>query len=149
MSRRRPAWRAAVVLGMLFLVTAGAAVATQRLKDDPALIRRAYVTAVFSPNHDGWHDRATIRLIPGEHDRLAVTIIDAHGHAVRHLARARGAHSKRFVRFRWYGVTDAGRPAPAGTYRVRVGLRRRGGTVVLQDAIRLSRRGAHGRRVTR
>jgi hypothetical protein len=148
-SRRRPAWRAAVVLGILFLATAAAAVAAQRLKDDPALVRRVHVTPLFSPNGDGWRDRATVRLIPGQTDRLAVTVLDGQGHVVRHVARARHARRRRFVRFRWYGRTDGGRPAPAGTYRVRVVLHRRGHAVTLRDAIRLSRRAAHGGRAAR
>ncbi|HEU4974018.1 MAG TPA: FlgD immunoglobulin-like domain containing protein [Baekduia sp.] len=149
MSPRRPLWRPAIVLGILFVATAGAAVVTQRLKDDPALLRRVHVTPLISPNGDGWRDYATIRLIPGQTDRLAVTVLDADGHVVRRLARHRRARSGHFVRFRWHGGTGGGRPAPAGTYEVRVALRHRGRVVTLQQPIRLSRRPPHARGVSR
>ena len=77
---------------------------------------------------------------------MSATVRDADGHVVRHLADHRRAKKGRFVRLRWYGRTDAGRPAPAGTYHVQVVLHRRGRTVDVQDGIRLSRRAAHGSR---
>lgn len=145
MSHRRPAWRAAIVLGLLFLGTAAAALATQRLKDDAALVRRLHVTPLISPNGDGWQDRATIRFIPGRSDRVNATIRDADGDVVRHLADRRRAKKGRFLRLRWYGRDDAGRRVPAGTYHVQLVLHRRDRTVDVQDTIRVSRRPAHAR----
>jgi hypothetical protein len=145
-SHRPPAWRAAVVLGLLFLATAAAALATQRLKDDAALVRRLHVTPTISPNGDGWRDRATIRFIPGRSDVISATIRDADGDVVRHLVQRRRVKKGRFVRLRWHGRDDAGRVVGRGAYHAQVVLHRRGRTVDVQDPIRVSRRPAHGSR---
>jgi FlgD Ig-like domain len=134
---------AALVLGALALATVVAAVLVQRAKDAPALVRDVAVTPVFTPNGDGVHDRAAIRLTPGRRDRVSLTILDAQGRAVRHLVRGRPKRRGRELRARWAGRTDAGAPAPDGTYRVRVELPRRGRELELLDTIRL--RGGRGR----
>jgi flagellar hook assembly protein FlgD len=58
---------------------------------------------------------------------------------VRQLVRERHLGSHRRVRLRWHGRTDAGTPAPEGTYTVRVSLRRRGRTIDLLERTRLRR----------
>ena len=127
----------AAVLAMLALATLVAVVLVQRSKDAPALVRRVTVTHAFSPDGDGVRDRARIGLEPGRTDRVAVTIIDADGHAVRHLVRGRRKRAGRRLRARWDGRTDAGALAPPGVYRVEVGLPRRGRELELIDTIRL------------
>jgi hypothetical protein len=134
---------AALVLGALALATVVAAVLVQRAKDAPALVRDVAVTPVFTPNGDGVHDRAAIRLTPGRRDRVSLTVLDAEGRAVRHLVRGRPKRAGRTLRARWRGRSDGGSPAPDGTYRVRVTLPRRGRELELLDTIRL-RRGRGG-----
>jgi flagellar hook assembly protein FlgD len=133
----------ALVLAALALATVVAAVIVQRAKDAPALVRQVTVTRTFSPDGDGVADRARIGLEPGRRDRVSLTILDARGRAVRHLVRGRRKRAGRRLRARWDGRTDAGTRAPAGVYRVRVDLPRRGRDLVLVDTIRL-RAGAAG-----
>ena len=56
---------------------------------------------------------------------------------MRHLVRGRPKRAGRRLRARWDGRTNAGALAPAGVYRVRVALARRGRELELVDAIRL------------
>jgi hypothetical protein len=130
---RAGAW----VLGVLAVATVTAAIAVQRRKDEPALVRDVHVTRTFSPDGDGVRDRARIRFEPGRRDRVSLTILDARGRAVRHLVRGRRKRAGRPLRARWGGRTDAGALAPAGVYRVRVRLPRRGRAVELIPSIRL------------
>jgi FlgD Ig-like domain len=138
--------RAQLVMGALFVATLCAIVATQRLKDAPALLRRVHVTPVFTPNGDGWRDRVAVRFLVGRSDEVSVAVLDRHGRVVRRLADRRPLSKGRFLRVYWDGRTAAGGPAPPGTYRVRVRLDRRGRTIVLTQHARLSDRPAHGRR---
>lgn len=130
---RAGAW----VLGVLAVATVVAAIAVQRRKDQPALVRDVRVTQAFSPNGDGVRDRAGISFEPGRRDRVSLTIVDGEGRAVRHLVRSRRRRAGRPLRARWGGRTDAGALAPAGTYRVRVALPRRGRELDLVPSIRL------------
>jgi hypothetical protein len=136
---------AQLILGLLAVATLCAIVAAQRAKDAPALVRRVTVTALFTPNGDGYRDVARIRFTLGRPDTVDVAVLDGRGATVRRLAVARPAPGARAVRLRWDGRTDRGVPAPPGTYRVRVALRRRGRTLELQRPTRLSPRPAHGR----
>ncbi len=132
------------VLAALFALTALALVANQRLKQEPALVRGVGVSPAFSPDGDGVRDHARISVTPGRRGRVTATILDERGRAVRVLRRERrrpGRRRSRRVRFRWDGRAADGRPAPAGTYRVRLGLPRRGRTVELLKPIRLERPG--------
>lgn len=130
-----------VVVGVLFAATAFALVANQRLKQAPALVRGVGVSPAFSPDGDGIRDEARISVTPGRRDRITATIVDERGRAVRVLRSERRRAARRRVRFRWDGRAADGRPAPAGTYRVRLALRRRGRTVELRKPIRLERPG--------
>ncbi|WP_028060679.1 FlgD immunoglobulin-like domain containing protein [Candidatus Solirubrobacter pratensis] len=129
---------------ILVLVLLGATVVAlavdQRLKERPAVIRRVKVARSFSPNGDGFNDRAGIRFMVTRPDVVTVTVLDAHGDPVRRLARARRVPADRKLRFFWDGRTDAGRRAPPGVYYTRVRLGRRGQTIQLVRHIRLSAR---------
>jgi hypothetical protein len=141
--------RANFVVAALVVATVCAIIVTQRLKDAPAILRRVHVTPVFTPNGDGYQDRATVKFLVGRNDRVSVSLVDDRGHVVRRLARSRRARRCCYVRLRWYGRTDAARPAPAGAYQVRVALHRRDKALTLVDEIRLRRRPPHGRAVSR
>ena len=130
---------AQLVLAAVALVAVAGLVVAQRLKGEPAYVRRVSVTPRFTPNGDTLRDRATIRFAVGRRDVVAVTLLDAGGRPVRHLVRARPLPPGRRVRLRWRGRTDAGTPAPEGTYTVRVALRDRGRTIDLLERTRLRR----------
>ena len=141
--------RAYLVLAALFVATVCAVIVTQRLKDGPAILRRVHVTPVFTPNGDGYRDRATVKFLVGRADRVSVSLVDARGAVVRRLAHDEPARRCCYVRLRWYGRTDEARRAPAGTYRVRVALRRRDKELTLLQDIRLKRRSGHGKALSR
>jgi flagellar hook assembly protein FlgD len=135
--------RPALILVLaLIAATLAALVVDQHLKQAPAVVRRVRVARSFSPNGDRSRDRALIRFVVTRRDVAAVTVLDADGHVVRHLATHRAVRPNRKLRFYWNGRTDAGRLAPPGIYRVRVTLRRRHRTVDLLRQIRLSARPA-------
>ena len=141
--------RANLVLAALFVATVCAVIVTQRLKDGPAILRRVHVTPVFTPNGDGYRDRATVKFLVGRADRVSVSLVNARGVVVRRLARNELARRCCYVRLRWYGRTDGARPAPAGTYRVRVALRRRDKELTLLQDVRLKRRSGRGKGLSR
>lgn len=141
--------RANLVLAALFVATVCAVIVTQRVKDEPAILRRVHVTPLFTPNGDGYRDRATVRFLVGRTDRVSVWLVNGRGAVVRRLAEDRRARRCCYLRLRWYGRTQAARPAPAGTYRVHVALRRRDKSLVLRQAITLSRRPPHGKAPSR
>jgi hypothetical protein len=122
---------------VLAVATVCAGVVVQRVKDAPALVRSVRVSGAFTPNGDGVRDRALIGFRSGRGDRATVTIVDAGGAAVRRLAAGRGVGPHHRLQLSWDGRTGAGAPAPPGTYRVRVALRRRGSTLELVTPIRL------------
>jgi flagellar hook capping protein FlgD len=130
------AW-AAGALGALAVATVFAGIVVQRAKDAPALLRAVRVTRAFTPNGDGHRDVASIRLRLGRRDRVTVTVLDADGRPVRRLVSSRPVRAGGLLRALWNGRTDAGAPAPAGVYRVRVALPRGGRTIELTDSIRL------------
>lgn len=123
---------------VLMVATVAALAVEQRLKERPPVIRRVKVARSFSPNGDGYRDTAGIRFVLTRPDVATVTIVDAHGRAVRHLATARRVPAKRKLRFAWDGRTDGGRAAPRGVYGVRVTLTHR--SIELVRKIRLSAR---------
>ena len=131
---------AQLVIGVLVVATLAALALDQRLKEQPAFVRRIHVNRSFSPNGDRFRDTARIRFAITRPDVVSVAIVDARGKVVRRLATDRPAPAGRTLRFRWDGRTDAGRPAPPGVYRARVTLRRRGRSIVLLQRIRLSAR---------
>ena len=126
---------AQVVFALLVLVTGGAFFATQRLKQSPRLVRTLTVTSAVSPHVP--HRRASIRIRLERPDRATVAIVDSEGEAVRELLRDASLDNDRRVQLLWNGRDDRGRAVPDGEYRVRVGLRRRGRSVVLLNTIRV------------
>jgi hypothetical protein len=141
--------RAHLVVAALFVATVCAIIVTQRVKDGPAILRRVHVTPVFTPNGDGYRDRATVKFLVGRSDRVSVTLVNRRGRVVRRLVRNERARRCCYVRVRWHGRDDAGRPVRSGAYRVRVSLRRRDRSIDLLQDIRLRRRAPHGGAVSR
>jgi len=128
---------ARVVFVLLVAATFSAFFVAQELKSRPPLIEVSRLTEHFSPNGDGRRDVNEISIVSKEADEVTVAIVDEDGDAVRELAAGVQARPYRPVRVTWDGRTDEGGRAPDGIYRLRVGLRRQGRSVVVQRAIDL------------
>lgn len=121
---------ARVVFALLLAATFGAFFVAQRLKGAESVAEITSVKRFFSPNGDGRRDVNRIAFTVTEAGRLNVTIVDRDGERVRRLADGIEARPGTPVRVVWDGRTDAGVRAPDGLYRMQVGLRRTGRTVV-------------------
>ncbi len=131
---------AQMLFAVLALATLGALILSQRLKDEPGLVRRVKVTYRFSPNGDGYRDRAMIRFVLGRPDVVTVAVVDGRGQVVRRLAAECRLPAARKVRLPWDGRTDAGDVAPEGAYRLRLSLRHAGRSIELTRAVRIRSR---------
>lgn len=128
---------ARVVFVLLVGATFSAFFVAQELKSRPPVVKVTRVTQFFSPNGDGRRDTNRISVVARETDELTITVLDAAGEPVRRLANNVPARRYRPVRVEWDGRDDAGRRVPDGIYRLRLGLRRQGRSVVSNKAIRL------------
>lgn len=136
-ARRRPAIIAGIAFAALVVATFAAFFITQRLKREPGVLGQVRATPFFSPNQDGRFDRARIGFLLQEPDDVTVTVVDRDDEPVRRLARNQPLDAYTQLRLAWDGRDDAGDRVPDGTYRVRVGLRRQGRSVLLPRNIRL------------
>ena len=114
-----------VVFGLLVVATLAAFFVTQRLKSADPIVSRVFYQPWISPNGDGRKDVLRMRFRLPRSDRVTVSIVDEGGDEVRRLAddRVLGARTHYF---HWNGRTDDGRRAKEGEYRLRVGLRSQG-----------------------
>lgn len=128
---------AGIAFAALIVATFAAFFITQRLKREPGVLGQVRATPFFSPNSDGRFDRARIGFLLKEADDVTVTVVDRDDQPIRRLARNEPLDAYRQLRLVWDGRDDAGRRAPDGTYRVRVGLRRQGRSVLLPRNIDL------------
>jgi len=126
-----------VVFVLLVAAAFGAFFVAQELKSRPPVVQVNSITRFFSPNGDGRRDANRISVVIREADDLTIGIVDADGDRVRRLATNVATGPYRPVRVTWDGRDDEGRRAPDGIYRLRVGLRRQGRSVVVQQAITL------------
>ena len=128
---------AGIAFAALVVATFAAFFITQRLKREPGVLGQVRATPFFSPNQDGRFDRARIGFLLKEPDDVTVTVEDHDGQPIRRLARNQPLDAYTQLRLAWDGRDDEGAKAPDGTYRVRVGLRRQGRSVVLPRNIEL------------
>lgn len=127
---------ARVVFAALVVATFGAFFVAQRLKHGPTLVQKFNRDPVFSPNRDGRLDRERINFLIKSRDDVTVDVVDTRGDRVRRLADNRALPAYKAIFLKWDGLTDDGRTAPDGTYRVRVALRREGRSLVVPKAFR-------------
>jgi len=125
---------ARVVFALLVAATLAAFFVAQRLKSEPAAVNAFRVQRFISPNGDGVKDRQVVRFRVEEADDLTVDVVDRNDVRVARLVTARPATTSAEVRLTWDGRTDVGRRAPDGLYRIRVGLRRQGRSIVVPKA---------------
>jgi hypothetical protein len=121
---------ARVVFALLLAATFGAFFVAQRLKGAESVAEITRVKRFFSPNGDGRRDVNRIAFTVTEAGPVTVTIVDRDGERVRRLTDGIDARKGRPVRVVWDGRTDEGLRAPDGLYRMQVGLRRTGRTVI-------------------
>jgi hypothetical protein len=122
-----------VLFAVLVVATGAAFFLTQRLKLAPRAVRTLTVTRAISPYVP--YRRASIRIRLTRPDRATVSIIDSRGDVVRRLVTDRPYRPDQRIQLFWNGRDAGGRVVPDGVYRVRVGLRRQGRSVVLLDTI--------------
>jgi hypothetical protein len=126
------------VFALLVCATLGAFFVAQRVKSTPPAVQNVGVYPFFSPNGDGRFDRARITFSLKRSDDVSVTIVDHQGDQVRVLETSRHLSAGALLpALRWDGRRDDGLRAPDGLYRVRVGLRHQGRSVMLPHGIRL------------
>jgi hypothetical protein len=142
LTRTDPLARA--VFAVLVLACFAAFIVTQRLKHTPTAVQRFQLTPVFSPAAAGHIKEEAISFKLAHAEAVTVTIIDSAGNTVATLVRDRPVARYKQFSLRWNGRVGtahgytvrggvdgttivipaiAGRPAPAGEYRVRVTLR--------------------------
>jgi hypothetical protein len=131
---------ARVVFVLLVGATFGAFFVAQNLKSEPSVVRAKGIARHFSPNGDGVRDVNAFSVITRKTDDVTVGIVDADGDEIRRLVSAREARAFSPLRISWDGRTDTRVRAPDGVYRVRIGLRRQGRSVVVPVAMRLDTR---------
>ena len=126
-----------VVFLLLVGATFSAFFVAQELKSRPPVVKVTRVTEFFSPNGDGRRDVNEISVVVKDPDEVTIAVLDAEGERVRRLASNVSARRFQPVRVSWDGRDGAGRRLPDGIYRLRIGLRRQGRSVVSSKAIRL------------
>ena len=114
---------AQVVFALLVLACFAAFFITQRLKHTPTAVQRFQLTPRFSPTPAGHIKEEHLSFKLSHADLVTVTIVSSAGDTVATLARDRPVSRYKQFKLRWNGLTAAGRPAPAGEYRVHLGLR--------------------------
>jgi hypothetical protein len=128
---------ARVVFALLVAASFGAFFVAQRLKSAESVAEITRLTRFFSPNGDGRRDVNRITFKVKEPGRVTVTIVNREGDRVRRLADNIDARPQTPVRVVWDGRTDDGLRAPDGLYRMQVGLRRTGRTVVVAGSFNI------------
>jgi len=124
---------------------------TQRLKHTPTVVQAFKLTPSFSPTLAGRLEQERISFKLAQADEVTVTILNAAGGEVATLVRDRPVTRYKQFSLRWNGrrgeahgyavlttpnghailvPANYGAIAPAGAYRVRVGLRRQHRTVL-------------------
>jgi FlgD Ig-like domain len=122
---------ARVVFALLVAASFGAFFVAQRLKSAKSVAEITRVTRFFSPNGDRRRDVERITFTVKEAGRVAVTIVDRNGERVRRLADGIEARPGKPVKVVWNGRADSGVRVPDGLYRMQLGLRRTGRSVVV------------------
>lgn len=151
---------ARVVFALLVLACFAAFILTQRLKHTPTAVQDFKMTPRFSPTPAGHIKAERISFKLAKADTVTVTVVNSRERAVATLVRDRPVSRYRQFALRWNGrsgpprsgsVTiepsgktivspvNAGPPAPAGEYRVRVFLRDQDRTVLSPNAFTLVR----------
>ena len=119
------------------MATAAAFAVTERLKltKSPIYGTVLHPKGGFSPKCGCTHGKEKIRIKLRRGDDVTVTILDAHGHAVRELGTVRAPRG--LSTFIWDGRTDGNAIAPDGGYKAEIRLAGHHQTIVLPNPITL------------
>ncbi|MCW2970897.1 MAG: hypothetical protein JWO23_2024 [Solirubrobacterales bacterium] len=147
----RPAPLAALIFALLVVACFAAFFISQRLKHTPTLVQRFERTPSFTPSGRPPGNLEQISFKLAGADDVTVAVIDVKGNVVATRVRDRPVARYKQFSLRWNGrrgtthhfrqlATASGRPivvpvntgrlAPPGEYRVRVSLRKHGGSVL-------------------
>jgi hypothetical protein len=115
---------ARAAFGLLVCATLAAFLVTQRLKHAPNAVQGFRLTPSFSPAsaHGRRRERVSFRI--ARTDDVTVSVLNSTDQAVATLARSTHLRAYHRLSLSWDGRSDSGMPAPPGTYRLRVTLRR-------------------------
>jgi hypothetical protein len=151
---------AGVVFALLVLACFAAFIITQRLKHTPTAVQRFELTPRFSPTPQGHIKEEQISFKPAHAEPVTVTIVDSAENVVATLVRDRLVARYKQFSLRWNGRTgvahsytvvagpegttivtpvNAGSPAPAGEYHVRVYLHDQNRSVISPTGFTLVR----------
>jgi len=115
--------RATVLFCVVFAAALAAAVLVAASRSPELVLEVRRLPPLITPNGDGVRDRAEISFFVRESDAEAsVHIVDRDLALVRTLDSSVALAKEEPVTYLWDGTTDAGGPAPAGRYRLRVVL---------------------------
>lgn len=128
---------ARAVFALLVVASFAAFFVTQRLKHTPTVVQRFEMTPFFSPATTGFHQVERLSFRIKATDEVTATVVDSAGDDVATLVRGRQLHKYTQLSLTWSGLTDAGRRAPDGDYRLRVRLRNQGRSVLSPRSFRL------------
>ena len=147
----RPEPLAAAIFALLVLACLAAFFISQRLKHTPTFVQRFERTPSFKPSGRPPEKLEQISFKLAGADQVTVAIIDVKGNVVATLVRDHPVARYKQFSLRWNGrrgtahhlrqlttatgraillPVNTGRLAPPGEYRVRVSLRRHGGSVL-------------------
>ena len=142
---------AAAIFALLVLACFAAFFISQRLKHTPTFVQTFERTPSFTPSGPPSRNLEQISFKLAGADQVTVAIIDVKGNVVATLVRDRPVARYKQFSLRWNGrrgpahhfrqlttasgrailvPVNTGRLAPPGEYRVRVSLRRHGGSVL-------------------
>lgn len=130
---------AQVVFALLVIACVAAFILTQRLKHTPTPVQHFQLTPFFSPTPSGHIKRERISFKLARADEVTVTVVGDTGDTVATLVRDRPLARYKQFKLGWNGETTAGKPAPAGEYRVHVSLREQHRTVYSPHSFTLVR----------
>ena len=125
----------ATLVGLL-VATAAAFAITERLKLVKSPISGTRISTVFSPTCGCAKRKANISVKFRQRDVVTVSVLDANLDLLRTLVAGQTLPRGRSI-FRWDGLTDFGKRAPDGTYRVEIHLDRQHRTILLPNRILL------------
>jgi hypothetical protein len=151
---------ARAVFALLVLACFVAFFLTQHLKHTPTAVQSFKLTPYFSPTPGGHIKAERISFKLAQADEVTATIVDSSGAVVATLLHDFPVARYKPLSLRWNGRTgtargltdlagprglrivtpqNAGRPAPAGEYRVRISLRKQRRTVPSPRSFKLVR----------
>jgi hypothetical protein len=129
----------AVVFAILVLIVAGGFVWVTYARHQPALLAKARVTPVFTPNGDGFNDVAAVTFMLARPATITVRVLDGQERPVAVLGHDLRCLPWRSIRVRWAGMTAGGRPAPQGRYLVELIEKTQRRRMLLAETIVLKR----------